>query len=71
MHFLNIKFKKILPLKGEVLCVSVPLFVSGGPLYLGVPCLAASLQEKLRLLEGGGMTHDLKKIGHILNQLVF
>lgn len=68
MHLLSIQKFKILPLKEEVLCVSVSLAVSGGPLYFGAPCQAASLQEKLHLLEGGGMTRDLKKISDILNQ---
>lgn len=45
------------------------LSVSGGLLYLGVLCQAALLQVKLHLLEGGAMTHGLKKIEHILNQL--
>lgn len=55
-------------MKEEVLCVSGSLAVAEGPLCWEGPCPAASVQEKLHLLEAGRRTHDLKGIkddGHI------
>lgn len=57
------RYKKSLPLREEVPCVSVSLAVVEEALLWEAPFLAASLLEKLHLLPEGWRTHDLMGSG--------
>lgn len=62
LHLSDKKVHNSLPLREEVLCVSVSLAAAEGLLWWEAPCPAASLLEKLHLLQEGRRTHDLKEI---------
>lgn len=52
-------------LKGVELCVSVPSAAAEELLCWEAPCQAASLLERLHLLQGGQRTHDLAVLGPV------